>query len=154
MNLMKTKHLLVMIATAAFAAASSAGGTANVSVSASVVGVCKYSTATGSVSFTLDPSVGGAVSGTLSQPAFWCTKGTSYSIADDNGLNEIGTTHRLKHASLTEYIPYTFSYTASGTGAGKSSPVTMNISSSVLEADYIDASEGSYADTVVLTITP
>jgi len=150
---MKTKHLLVMIATAAFAA-SAAADTATVGVTASVVGVCKYSTATGSVDFTLDPSVGGAVSGTLSQPAFWCTKGTSYSITDDNGLNESGTTHRLKHASLTEYIPYTFSYTASGTGAGKSTPVTMNISASVAESDYIDASEGSYADTVVLTITP
>lgn len=143
-----------MIATAAFAAGALAAGSATVSVGASVVGVCKYSTATGSVSFTLNPSVGGAVGGSYSQPTFWCTKGTSYSITDDDGANKSGTTHRMKHATLTEYIPYTFSYTASGTGTGKSTPITMDIAASVAEADYIDKSEGSYADTVTLSITP
>jgi spore coat protein U-like protein len=151
---MTTKQLLALIATAVFAAGALAADSATVGVSASVVGVCKYSTATGSVSFTLNPATGGPVSGTLSQPAFWCTKGASYTITDDNGLNESGTTHQMKHATLTEYIPYTFTYTATGTGSGKSTPITMNIAASVAESDYIDKSEGSYADTVTLSITP
>lgn len=151
---MRTKQLLALIATAAFAGGALAADSATVGVSASVVGVCKYSTATGSVSFTLNPATGGAVSGTLSQPAFWCTKGASYTITDDNGLNESGTTHQMKHATLTEYIPYTFTYTATGTGTGKTTPITMNIAASVAESDYINASEGSYADTVTLSITP
>jgi spore coat protein U-like protein len=151
---MRTKQLFAVIATLAFAGGAFAADPATVDVSATVVGVCKYSTNTGSVSFTLDPSVGGPVNGTLSQPAFWCTKGTGYTITDDNGLNESGTTHRMKHATAAEYIPYTFLYTATGTGTGKSTPITMGITASVAETDYIDKSEGSYVDTVTLSITP
>lgn len=130
-----------------------AGDTATVAVSATVVGTCKFNSG-GTLDFTLDPSVGGAVSGTVSQPQFWCTKGASYSLSDDNGLNESGTTHRMKHASLAEYIPYSFAYTASGTGTGPGTPINMDIAAQVLAADYLNASAGSYADTVTLTITP
>ncbi len=130
-----------------------AGDTATVSVSATVVGTCKFLTG-GSISFTLDPSVGGNVNGTVTQPTFWCTKGASYNITDDDGLYESGTTHRMKHETLTEYIPYSFTYTATGTGNGPSNPITMNISSTVLASDYLNASAGSYSDTVTLTITP
>lgn len=130
-----------------------AGDNATVSVSATVVGTCKF-TSGGSVSFTLDPSTGGDVSGTIVQPKFWCTKGASYTISDDDGLYESGTTHRMKHTSLDEYIPYTFSYTATGTGSGPSNPITLDISSKVVPADYLNAPAGSYSDTVTLTITP
>ena len=130
-----------------------AGDTATVAVSANVVGTCKFLTG-GSISFSLDPSVGTDVNGTVTQPTFWCTKGSSYAITDDDGLNESGTTHRMKHATLSEYIPYTFTYTATGTGTGRTSTVTMNIASVVASADYIDATYGSYADTVTVTITP
>lgn len=130
-----------------------AGDTATVNVSATVVGTCKFITG-GSVSFTLDPSTGGDVNGTVVQPTFWCTKGTSYTISDDNGLHESGTTHRMKHSIQEEYIPYTFTYTATGTGMGPSSPMTMNISSKVYASDYLNASAGDYSDTVTLTITP
>lgn len=133
--------------------AALAGDTATVAVSASVVGVCKFNSG-GSVSFTLDPSTGGDVNGTVSQPQFWCTKGASYTISDDDGLNESGTTHRMKHASLADVIPYSFSYTASGSGTGPGTPINMNIASTVVSADYLNASAGSYADTVTLTIAP
>ncbi len=133
--------------------AALAGDTATVAVSATVVGVCKFNSG-GTVSFTLDPSAGGNVNGTVSQPQFWCTKGASYTISDDDGLNESGTTHQMKHASLAEYIPYSFSYTASGTGTGPGTPINMNIASTVASADYLNASAGSYADTVTLTIAP
>ncbi len=127
--------------------------TATVSVSATVVGTCKFIIG-GNISFTLDPSVGGDVDGTVTQPTFWCTKGASYTISDDDGLYESGTTHRMKHDTLVEYIPYSFTYTASGTGNGPSDPITMNITSQVLETDYLNASSGNYSDTVTLTITP
>ncbi len=130
-----------------------AGDSAPVSVSATVVGTCKFLTG-GSISFILDPSVGGNVNGTVTQPTFWCTKGASYTITDDDGLYESGTTHRMKHATEDEYIPYSFSYTATGSGNGRGNPITMNISSTVLGGDYLNASAGSYSDTVTLTITP
>ncbi len=132
-------------------ALTNAADTQTVTVSATVVGTCQFNSG-GSISFTLDPSVGGNVNGTVTQPQFWCTKNASYTISDDDGLNESGTTHRLSNG--TDFIPYSFSYTATGTGNGKTSPITMDITSTILEADYINAPAGVYNDTVTLTINP
>ena len=135
------------------AAGAASADTTTVAVSASVSGTCRFATS-GTVSFTLDPAAGGTVAGTITQPTFWCTKNQAYNITDDNGINRSGTIYRMKHASLNEYIPYTFTYTAAGTGSGRSSTIAMNIASNVLEAGYIDAAQGSYSDTVTLTILP
>ncbi|HET20250.1 MAG TPA: hypothetical protein ENO16_06545 [Chromatiales bacterium] len=129
-----------------------AGDTATVTVSATVVGTCQFNS-NGTVGFTLDPSVGGNVTGTVSNPEFWCTKNASWTITDDLGLNEAGTQRNMKNAG-TDLIPYSFGYTSTGTGEGKSTPITMNIAASVAEADYIDKPAGSYSDTVTLTIAP
>jgi len=153
----KMKKLIVIviaIAIIAMAGVAMAGDTATVSVSASVSGTCKFNSGTKTVSYTLDPATGGNVSGTVSQPTFWCTKGSTYTITDDNGSNKSGTTYRMKHASLAEYIPYSFTYTDSGTGQGKSTAITMDIASTVAEAAYINASAGNYSDSVLLTIAP
>lgn len=134
--------------------ALAAPDTATVTVSATVVGTCKFTSA-GAVSFTLDPSVGGAVNGAITQPTFWCTKGTSYTLTDDNGLYESGTVHRMTdNATGTQFIPYTFTYTATGTGDGPANAKILNIASQVAATDYLNASAGTYADTVTLTITP
>lgn len=127
--------------------------TATVGVSATVTGTCKF-TSGGAVSFTLDPSVGGPVTGSITQPTFWCTKGTSYTLTDNNGLYVSAGAQRMKHGSAAEYIPYTFTYTSSGNGTGPATPITMDIASQVAATDYLNASAGSYADTVTLTITP
>jgi spore coat protein U-like protein len=151
------KILMAVIAVAlvAMAGAAMAAGTTTVAVSATVVGTCKF-TAGGAIPFgNLDPSVGTNQTPAVSQPTFWCTKGAAYTISDDAGLNETGpTARRMVHASLSEYIPYTFTYTATGTGTGPGSPFTMNIASTVLGTDYINASAGTYSDTVTLTIAP
>jgi spore coat protein U-like protein len=149
----KFTAVLIVISMIAMAGVAMAVDTATVDVSATVVGTCKFISG-GSVSFMLDPSAGGNVSGTVVQPQFWCTRGASYTITDDDGFYESGTTHRMKHASSEEYIPYSFDYTASGTGNGPNNPITMDIASSVVAADYLDALAGDYADTVTLTITP
>lgn len=133
-----------------------AADTATVTVSANVVGTCKFNSG-GSVSFTLDPTSATNATGTVTQPAFWCTKGASYSITDDKGVNEAvagSAPRRMVHATLSEYIPYSFAYTAAGTGTGKTSPITLDISSSVVNADFVNASAGNYSDTVTLSITP
>jgi len=145
---------LIAVALVAMAGAAMAQDTATVAVSATVVGTCKFATG-GSIPFgNLDPSVGTDQTPAVTQPTFWCTKGASYTITDDDGVNKSGTTHQMKHASLTEYIPYSFTYTASGTGAGPGSVLTMDIASSVKGTDYQNASAGSYTDTVTLTINP
>lgn len=153
----KSKLSLAMIALFAsvgFGSTSALADTASVAVSAAVTGNCKFNSG-GSVSFTLDPASSSDAAGTVTQPKFWCTKGTAYTLSDDDGLNESGVgARRMLHASLTEYIPYTFAYTTSGTGIGKGTPITLDILSTVVNASFINASAGAYADTVTLTITP
>lgn len=135
-------------------ASAMAGGTAIVAVSASVTGNCQFNSG-GTVSFSLDPTSSSVANGTVTQPRFWCTKNATYAITDDLGLHESGVIYRMQHATtLTEFIPYTFTYTAAGSGLGKTSPITLNIAASVANADYVNAAAGSYADTVTLTITP
>lgn len=124
---------------------------ATVAVSATVVGNCKFNT-DGTVAFTLDPGTGGNVTGTVTNPTFWCTKNANWTIADDLGVNEVGVQRNM--ANGTDLIPYSFSYTATGTGRGKSDPITMDIAASVAEGDYIDMPAGNYYDTVTLSITP
>ena len=149
------KSMTVFIAFAVLAAGGAAwADTTTVTVNATVTPVCKF-TATGSISFVLDPSVGGNVPGTIAQPTFWCTKSVGYAINDDIGQHANGAVFRMQHATiLTEFIPYSFTYTAAGTGAGPSSSFTMDIASMVTGADYASAAAGSYSDTVTLTITP
>ena len=127
-----------------------------VTVTATVQGTCRF-TSGGSVSFVLDPATGGVVNGTVSNPTFWCTKGLNYTITDDDGLYDTGVgARRMEHTDglITEYIPYSFSYTAAGTGNGANNPNTMDITASVAPADYMDATAGDYSDTVTLTINP
>ena len=139
---------------AALVGSASAASNTSVPVSATVIGTCKFLTG-GTMGFgNLDPSLATNVNATVTQPTFWCTKNATYTITDDDGLNKTGTTQRLIGASHGEYIPYSFNYTASGTGAGPASTLTMNISGQILGTDYSGASQDTYSDTVTLTINP
>jgi spore coat protein U-like protein len=130
--------------------------TNTVTVTANVVGTCRFNSATSTLAFgSLDPGTGGDVNASAST-TFWCTNGTSYSISDDDGLHESGTTQRMEHTGTPgNFIAYGFSYNpATGTGSGRTTPITLNISGTVVFADYQNALAGDYSDTVVLTITP
>jgi len=141
---------LVLLSSGAAMAADST----TVAVSANVVGTCRFITG-GTMAFgSLDPNSGSDVNATAS-PTFWCTKNASYTITDDDGLHKSGTTHRMQHAvTLTEFIPYTFTYASAGTGQGRTSPITLTINGTVAYADYRNSASGDYADTVTLTIAP
>jgi spore coat protein U-like protein len=145
-----------------------AGDNATVNVTAEVKGTCKFLSGATLDFGDLDPSSGADKDATTSL-TFWCTKGATYTITDNNGANRSGTTHRMKHATLTEYIPYNFCYNStgpastpcttdtasdSGTGQGKNTSITLNISGTVVGSNYVDASAGSYSDTVTMTISP
>ena len=150
------KILMTVIAVALVTMAGAAmADTTTVAVSATVVGTCKF-TAGGTIPFgNLDPSVGTDQTPAVTQPTFWCTKGANYTITDDDGLYESGTNNnQMKHATLNEYSPYSFTYTAAGIGNGPANVLTMNIASTVKGVDYANVSAGSYADTVTLTIAP
>jgi len=143
--------VMLVVAMAGMAMAA----TQTVAVSANVVGVCHFLTG-GSVNFSLDPSIGGNVNGTITQPTFWCTRGTSWGITDDSGTHELAAgSRRMQHAtSTTDFMPYSFTYTTTGTGSGPGTSINMDIASTVIAADYLNALAGDYADTVTLTILP
>ena len=148
------KCMTVFIALALLAAGGAAwAATTTVGVSANVVGTCQFNNA-GVVAFgALDQVAAPLVNGVVTQPAFWCTKNAAYSITDDSGVNE-ATPGARRLANGTDYIPYTFTYTASGSGAGKTSSITMNIVATIPAGSYVDVSAGSYTDSVTLTIIP
>lgn len=148
------KSVVVFVAIAVLAAGGTAwAATTSVTVSATVVGTCLFNNA-GSIAFgTLDQVGAPLVNGTVTQPAFWCTKNANYTITDDSGLHELGPGSR-QMSNGTDVIPYTFTYTATGAGTGKTAPISMNIAATVAAGSYVDVSEGAYEDTVTLTITP
>jgi len=154
---MKTKILLVagVLGVVGFGSVM-AGDTNTLTVTATVVGTCKFNSATSSLAFgSLDPSSASDASATGST-TYWCTKGTVASTTADNGSNYSGTSRRMSNGAATpEYIPY--SLTLAGgtqTGAGKGTPLTLGLSGGILNADYINVSAGAYTDTVTLTVTP
>lgn len=148
------KIIVLAIAVLAMAGTAMAAGNANVGASGTVIASCGFTTA-GSVAFgNLDPASGAAATGSVTQPTWWCTNGTTAAITDDDGLQESGVNGNRMIKGAGEWIPYSFTYTASGSGLGKGNPIAMDIAASIANADYINAPVGAYTDTVVLTINP
>lgn len=150
--------VLFIAAVWALSGAAFGAGTNTVTVSATVLGTCAFNAAASALAFgNLDPSLVTDASAATSV-TFWCTKNAAYSVTDDDGLYETGiNANRMISATVvpTEYIPYTMSYNPSaGTGAGFASPITLNISGTVLNADYIGASADTFSDTVTITVNP
>ncbi|MEK6697086.1 MAG: spore coat protein U domain-containing protein [Candidatus Deferrimicrobiota bacterium] len=152
------KSISVFIAFAVLAAggAAWASDTNTLTVQASVLGTCKFSTATSTLDFgALDPSNPVAVNGSTST-RFWCTKGVTTDLITANvGLNPAGAIRQMRDSVSTDLIPYSLTLTpVAGANAGPASPRTLNIAGSVLAADYTSKAAGSYSDTVTLSITP
>jgi len=124
-------------------------------VSASVTGTCKFSSGTSALNFgTIDQS-SSADATASGNTQFWCTRNATYTVSANNGLY-FDTSRRMRHATeTTEYIPYSLIFTpSSGTGTGKTSPITLSLSGTITNANYVNAIAGNYADTVILSITP
>lgn len=153
------KNLLVLGATlsAVFASASAlAGGTNTLTVSANVVGTCKFATATSTLAFgALDPSVGANVTA-IGSTSYWCTKGvTTAAITADNGSNFLVSRRMVNATSATDLIAYSLTLTPSATApAGPGTPLALGLSGTVLGPNYTAVAAGNYSDTVTLTITP
>lgn len=155
---MKKILLLVAVMTiVAIAGAAMAANSNTLTVSASVLGSCKFEAAASTVNFAaaLDPTVGTDqnASGTTT---FWCTKGSGAPIITaDNGSNWNGTKRQMHDTVSGDLIPYTLTLTPDANpNLGPSSPRTLTIGVAVLGTDYTANSAGNYADTVRLSINP
>ena len=126
---------------------ASAGSSASMQISATIVDSCNFQT-TGSVLFgTLDRSSGLDASITESAAAsFRCTSGTPYNITDNGGLTG---TYKLQDGA-GHLIDYSLAYTT--TGAGSGTLTDLSVAGTIVYSSYQNAPVGVYSDTVVLTI--
>jgi spore coat protein U-like protein len=86
---------------------------------------------------------------------FWCSKGTTFAVSLDNGLNGDKGQRNIKHNSGEDKIAYDLkALPESGAGMGALSMINIDLTATVEAAAYQSASEGDYADTVVLTVAP
>jgi len=149
-----------------FASTVMASGTATVNVNATVNGACAFTTPNATVNLpSLDPSTSNQADVTASASlSFWCSQNTSYTITQNSGNNSstVGSPNMSDGAS--HLLPYTLGLLtpgmpiagtqATGSGAGKNSPIALAVTGTVKYADYSVAVPGTYTDTVTLTITP
>ena len=150
--------LLLLVAAGVAAAAD----TAPVTVTATVLGTCRFSAGGAALGFGALPfdAAGNAAPGGATATTsllFWCTNGASYTITDDSGLHSTAPgARRMQSTTLAvpEYIAYGMSYNpATGTGAGPGNMISLTIDGTV-GAIYGANSPDAYADTVTLTINP
>lgn len=124
----------------------------NVGVSGTISGQCRF-TASSALAFTLDPNLGSDATATGSV-TFWCTKSSAYTLSTDNGQNSSGSQKRLYDGSAV-YINYAATLASTtGSGTGKTTPISVNINGTVVNADYVNQPAGSYTDTLAVTINP
>jgi len=147
------------------------GGTISptVSVTGSITGICKAGT-TGTLSFTIDPSLAGPIMATRTDATVFCSNGTPFTITaaslNQGGVaascasSSGGITGTLKNGSNT--MAYTFACgvngtngnTGTGQGFGAGKDVGIGITGSITAASYQNAPvSASYADTITLTVT-
>lgn len=145
----------IIVSAAGFAAAA---GTQNLNVTATVSGVCKFSSAVQTLTFgTVDPSVPGPIAGSGAAVTYKCTKGTAATgVTPDNGTN-FSASRRMGNG--TDFIPYSLTIsggtqTGLGFAAGAGTDLALIIGGSIVAADYQNVSAGAYSDTVVLTLAP
>jgi spore coat protein U-like protein len=141
----------------AMAGAAMAADTNTLTVNANVAGVCKFVAATSTLNFAaLDPSSSSDGSG-VATVDYWCTKGAAaITLASNDGIHSLALGQkRLKGPGAADFIPYTITLTPDVTPAGgPGTTLHLGVAGSILNANYINASAGAYADTVSITVTP
>ena len=147
--------------------------TPTVSVSGAVSAVCKAGT-TGSLAFSIDPSLAGPISATVTDATVFCSNGTPFTVtavSTNKGGSAAscagaGITGTLKDAS-NNLMDYTFTcnvYTSGGVpsgtnggtgqGHGSGKDVRLGMGGSIAATSYQNApASATYADTITLTIT-
>ena len=152
------KTLLVMALVSPVIAMPVFASTVNVKVQGKVMPVCTFVTPNDVVMTIPDMTPGIKEDKQVAADVgFWCSKGTTYNIAMDDGLNAAGGQKQIKltGGSATDVIAYELT-TDKTTGQGEGGLVESKISllAKVKGDAYQNAVAGDYADTVVLTVSP
>jgi spore coat protein U-like protein len=141
----------------AFAGRSLAADTANVTVSATVLSSCGFTSA-GDLSFgNIDPGSPGPYTPVVTEVNVQCTNGQAFTITDDGGNNGVAGGPWAMDDGGGNTLPYTLVYDNSGSGigfGGAAFDVPLNLDGSVTQANAQAAVPGAYNDLVVLTVAP
>ena len=129
--------------------------TVDLSVSASVLAVCKIQAVRDIQFGTLDPSQGTNASAEGAVD-FMCTKGVDYRILVDKGQNyDSGSAQRRMKGSDGVFLPYALAAeNFSGTGTGFRTPITLPIKGSIRGSDYVDLPAVAFTDVIRVLLEP
>ncbi|PKN52509.1 MAG: hypothetical protein CVU55_04495 [Deltaproteobacteria bacterium HGW-Deltaproteobacteria-13] len=125
-------------------------------VKATIINTCG-STASGTMSFNIDPSGSGALTPTTTDsgntsPSIKCTKNSTHAVSCSalHGNLSIG------NDGATDPIAYTVTTCGSSnsiTGSGFSTATSIPVGLTIAQAAYQDAQAGAHTDTITVTIT-
>ncbi len=141
-----------------FAREAEPAGSANSTVSAQVLGICKFNSGQTPVvtianaGATIDPSVAGPATGSAAI-LYRCTKGTAPTFTVPTPVTVTCTTAGT--CGATSMAPTLSSVsTGAGTGFGSGNDQTLTVTGQLTQAQYQDMRAGTYSGTVTVTITP
>jgi spore coat protein U-like protein len=166
---MMTRWLVILTLTSMPAGVFAGSISPTVGVTGTLNGVCKVGT-TGSLAFTIDPSLPGPITATVTDATVFCTNKTPFTVtavslnkggvAASCASSGGGITGTLKDGTNT--MDYTFTCGVDGgtgnSGAGKGfgvpHDVTLGIAGSIDATSYQTAAASTlYTDTITLTIS-
>jgi hypothetical protein len=161
MSTTKLNRLLLPIAVAsAFAAGTAqASDSVDVTVNATIVGVCKFFTSSPVINITntgtgsnIDPSAAGPASGNVNI-TYRCSNGTSPTFTVPATATVTCTTSGTCGSSTM--VP-TVSATngGAGTGMGSGKDKTLNVVAQITQANYENSPVGSYSGTMTVSVNP
>lgn len=161
---MKTFNALLIFIAAVLIPHLANAGSANLSVSATIASksICNFRTASATLDFgTLDPltHVDATATASVIFRCFGSAPTIVYLVSEDSGSYDTGPGgNRMRHTTNpVAYLPYSLTLSpATGSFPRVVAPQdhTLTITGLVRGVDYQNASNGSYSDTVVLTINP
>lgn len=144
-------------ASALFATNSALADTQTVTVSAQVIGICKFNTGQAPVvtvansGANIDPSLAGPATGNANV-LYKCTKGQAPVFSGPATATATCTTSGT--CGVTSMTP-AMTYTSGGNGVGFSSAgINMVVNGQLTQAQYQDMQAGTYSGTVTVTVTP
>jgi len=150
------KQLIAILLSSAFAAPAVAGDNANLNISASVNGTCKFTTATFNMNFgALDPAAA-VLQNQSTALTYKCTKNQAATSFSFDTVTVSPTSVNLSNG--IDNIPVSLSWTVpatQGSGFGGAVvPISMTVSGQILAADYANVSAGAYTKTVAVVVAP
>lgn len=152
----KFVRLACFVAAAALTSSLALADTANMAVSATVVGTCKLVTVPALSFGTLDQVAAPAVTPAAVNVTYRCTKNTAPTAFTVGGSGGGSFTGSLSNG--TDTIAYGITWTTpttggSGLGTGIT-PVDVALSGTIAASVYQNVSAGSYTESVAIAITP